>query len=239
MDSAPRPAAACRLQNGIRLPRRYARGIGDARPTRSACRLPRSREGRFASLLDRPAADLSPDQRQPDRAGCGKCRGVRTADSSSVDGPVSAGSSPSGDRRPEGGIPDRARRWGSAVTAVHHPMMTGRFTGTFVARAIMMGLVALITTQLGQTAWAGRGRPLDLATAAGSLAVPFAVVQTRGLSRSCGCRPAARCPGCWLCRRRHKPGRSFLRWPTGGARRHRPGPVSRRGRPATAGSGPR
>lgn len=73
--------------------------------------------------------------------------------------------------------------------------MTGRFTGTF-ARAIMMGLVALITTQLGQTAWAGRGSPLVLATAAGSLAVLFAVVQTRGLSRSCGCRPAG--PVSWL-----------------------------------------
>lgn len=54
------------------------RGIGDARPTRSACRLPRSREGRFASLRDRPAADPSPDQRQPDRAGCGKRRRVWT-----------------------------------------------------------------------------------------------------------------------------------------------------------------
>ncbi len=67
------------LRNRIRLPRRHARGIGDARPTRSACRLPRSREGRFASLRDRPAADPSLDQRQPDRAGCGKRRGVWTA----------------------------------------------------------------------------------------------------------------------------------------------------------------
>jgi hypothetical protein len=72
------PGRSVRLQNGIRLPRRYARGIGDARPTRSACRLPRSREGRVASLRDRPTADPSPDQRQPDRAGCGKRRGVRT-----------------------------------------------------------------------------------------------------------------------------------------------------------------
>jgi cation-transporting ATPase I len=59
-----------------------------------------------------------------------------------------------------------------------------------------MGLAALITTQLGQTAWAGRRSPLVLATAAGSLAVLFAVVQTPGLSRFFGCRPLD--PVSWL-----------------------------------------
>ena len=56
---------------------------------------------------------------------------------------------------------------------------TGRLTGP-LGRASTMGLAALITTQLGQTAWAGRRSPLVLATAAGSLAVLFAVVQTPG-----------------------------------------------------------
>jgi cation-transporting P-type ATPase I len=72
---------------------------------------------------------------------------------------------------------------------------TGRLTGTF-ARAGTMGLAALIATQLGQTAWAGRRSPLVLATAAGSLAVLFAVVQTPGVSRFFGCRPLD--PLSWL-----------------------------------------
>jgi cation-transporting ATPase I len=72
---------------------------------------------------------------------------------------------------------------------------TGRLTGTF-GRASTMGLAALITTQLGQTAWAGRRSPLVLATAAGSMAVLFAVVQTPGLSRFFGCRPLD--PVSWL-----------------------------------------
>jgi cation-transporting ATPase I len=59
-----------------------------------------------------------------------------------------------------------------------------------------MGLAALITTQLGQTAWAGRRSPLVLLTAVGSLAVLFAVVQTPGLSRFFGCRPLG--PMSWL-----------------------------------------
>ena len=59
-----------------------------------------------------------------------------------------------------------------------------------------MGLAALIGTQLGQTAWAGRRSPLVLATAAGSLAVLFAVVQTPGLSRFFGCTPLD--PLSWL-----------------------------------------
>jgi cation-transporting ATPase I len=59
-----------------------------------------------------------------------------------------------------------------------------------------MGLAALIGTQLGQTAWAGRRSPLVLATAAGSLAVLFAVVQTPGLSQFFGCTPLD--PLAWL-----------------------------------------
>jgi cation-transporting ATPase I len=59
-----------------------------------------------------------------------------------------------------------------------------------------MGLAALIATQLGQTAWAGRRSPLVLVTAAGSLAVLFGVVQTPGVSRFFGCRPLD--PLSWL-----------------------------------------
>jgi cation-transporting ATPase I len=72
---------------------------------------------------------------------------------------------------------------------------TGRLTGPF-GRASTMGLAALIATQLGQTAWSGRRSPLVLATAAGSLAVLFAVVQTPGLSRFFGCTPLD--PLSWL-----------------------------------------
>ncbi len=62
--------------------------------------------------------------------------------------------------------------------------------------ASTMGLAALIATQLGQTAWAGRRSPLVLATAAGSLAVLALVVQTPGLSRFFGCTPLD--PVSWL-----------------------------------------
>jgi cation-transporting ATPase I len=66
--------------------------------------------------------------------------------------------------------------------------VTGRLTGPR-GRAGTMGLAALITTQLGQTAWTGRRSPLVLATTAGSLGVLVAVVQTPGLSRFFGCTP--------------------------------------------------
>ncbi|WP_409330904.1 cation-translocating P-type ATPase [Trujillonella humicola] len=66
--------------------------------------------------------------------------------------------------------------------------VTGRLTGPR-GRAGTMGLAALIATQLGQTAWAGRRSPLVLATTAGSLAVLVAVVQTPGVSRFFGCTP--------------------------------------------------
>jgi cation-transporting P-type ATPase I len=64
----------------------------------------------------------------------------------------------------------------------------GRLTGPY-GRASTMGLAALIATQLGQTAWAGRRSPLVLATAAGSVAVLVTVVQTPGLSGFFGCTP--------------------------------------------------
>ena len=64
----------------------------------------------------------------------------------------------------------------------------GRLTGPR-GRAGTMGLAALITTQLGQTAWMGRRSPLVLATTAGSLAVLVALVQTPGVSRFFGCTP--------------------------------------------------
>ncbi|MGY1823078.1 HAD-IC family P-type ATPase [Geodermatophilus sp. SYSU D00079] len=71
----------------------------------------------------------------------------------------------------------------------------GRLTGP-AGRAGTMGLAALITTQLGQTAWAGRRSPLVLATAAGSLAVLVGVVSTPGVSRFFGCTPLD--PLSWL-----------------------------------------
>jgi cation-transporting ATPase I len=72
---------------------------------------------------------------------------------------------------------------------------TGRLTGT-AGRAGTMGLAALISTQLAQTAWSGRRSPLVLATAAGSVAVLVGVVQTPGVSRFFGCTPLD--PLSWL-----------------------------------------
>jgi cation-transporting ATPase I len=71
----------------------------------------------------------------------------------------------------------------------------GSLTG-FRGRASTMGLAALIASQLGQTAWAGRRSPLVLATAAGSLLVLAAIVQTPGVSRFFGCTPLD--PLAWL-----------------------------------------
>jgi cation-transporting ATPase I len=62
----------------------------------------------------------------------------------------------------------------------------GRLTG-LNGRASTMGLAALVTTQLGQTAWAGRRSPVVLLTAASSLAALVALVQTPGLNRYFGC----------------------------------------------------
>ncbi|TYP90805.1 cation-translocating P-type ATPase [Blastococcus xanthinilyticus] len=65
----------------------------------------------------------------------------------------------------------------------------GRATPVLPGRASTMGLAALISTQLAQTAWSGRRSPLVLATVAGSLAALVAIVQTPGVSRFFGCTP--------------------------------------------------
>ncbi|MDK3258522.1 cation-translocating P-type ATPase [Blastococcus capsensis] len=65
----------------------------------------------------------------------------------------------------------------------------GRATPILPGRASTMGLAALISTQLAQTAWSGRRSPLVLVTVAGSLAALVAIVQTPGLSRFFGCTP--------------------------------------------------
>jgi cation-transporting ATPase I len=101
---------------------------------------------------------------------------------------------------PQRGFTDSVRRLvlvrGAATTVgATGAWATGRLTGPF-GRASTMGLAALIATQLGQTAWAGRRSPLVLATAAGSLAVLFAVVQVPGVSRFFGCTPLD--PLSWL-----------------------------------------
>ncbi|SFL14363.1 cation-translocating P-type ATPase [Geodermatophilus ruber] len=93
----------------------------------------------------------------------------------------------------------------------------GRLTGPR-GRAGTMGLAALIATQLGQTAWAGRRSPLVLVTAAGSLAVLAGVVQTPGVSRFFGCIPLD--PLSWLvvlaCAAAATAGAEVARrWPTG------------------------
>ena len=85
---------------------------------------------------------------------------------------------------------------GAATTAgATAAWATGRLTGPR-GRAGTMGLAALITTQLAQTAWTGRRSPLVVATAAGSLVVLAAVVQTPGLSLFFGCTPLD--PLAWL-----------------------------------------
>jgi cation-transporting ATPase I len=101
---------------------------------------------------------------------------------------------------PQRGFTDTVRRMvlvrGAATTVgATGAWATGRLTGPF-GRASTMGLAALIATQLGQTAWSGRRSPLVLATAAGSVAVLFAVVQTPGLSQFFGCTPLD--PLSWL-----------------------------------------
>jgi cation-transporting ATPase I len=101
---------------------------------------------------------------------------------------------------PQRGFAREVRRMvlvrGAATTAgATGAWAVGRVTG-LRGRASTMGLAALITTQLGQTAWAGRRSPLVLATAAGSLAVLVAVVQVPGVSRFFGCTPLD--PLSWL-----------------------------------------
>jgi cation-transporting P-type ATPase I len=86
-------------------------------------------------------------------------------------------------------------RAAATTTGATGAWAVGRLTGRR-GRASTMGLAALIATQLGQTAWAGRRSPLVLATVAGSLAVLVTVVQTPGLSRFFGCTPLD--PLSWL-----------------------------------------
>jgi cation-transporting ATPase I len=101
---------------------------------------------------------------------------------------------------PQRGFTDTVRRMvlvrGAATTVgATGAWATGRLTGPF-GRASTMGLAALIATQLGQTAWAGRRSPLVLGTAAGSFAALCALVQTPGVSRFFGCTPLD--PLSWL-----------------------------------------
>jgi cation-transporting ATPase I len=101
---------------------------------------------------------------------------------------------------PQRGFAREVRRMvlvrGAATTAgATGAWAVGRLTGPR-GRAGTMGLAALITTQLGQTAWAGRRSPLVLVTVAGSLAALVAVVQTPGVSRFFGCTPLD--PVSWL-----------------------------------------
>ncbi len=125
---------------------------------------------------------------------------------------------------PQRGFTDAVRRLvlvrGAATTVgATGAWATGRLTGPAAAPSTM-GLAALIGTQLGQTAWAGRRSPLVLATAAGSLAVLFAVVQTPGVSRFFGCRRWTRCPG-WSCWAGPWPGPRARSWCRGGWRKCR------------------
>ncbi|MDP5185121.1 cation-translocating P-type ATPase [Blastococcus sp. BMG 814] len=79
---------------------------------------------------------------------------------------------------------------GAATTAgATAAWLVGRATPLFPGRASTMGLAALITTQLAQTAWSGRRSPLVLVTVVGSLAALVAIVQTPGVSRFFGCTP--------------------------------------------------
>jgi cation-transporting ATPase I len=101
---------------------------------------------------------------------------------------------------PQRGFTDAVRRMvlvrGAATTVgATGAWATGRLIGSY-RWASTMGLAALIASQLGQTAWSGRRSPLVLATAAGSLVVLFAVVQTPGMSQFFGCTPLD--PLSWL-----------------------------------------
>jgi hypothetical protein len=63
-----------------------------------------------------------------------------------------------------------------------------RLTGTS-GRASTTALVALVSTQLGQTLVVGGRSPIVLAAGLGSAAALTAIVQTPGLSHLFGCRP--------------------------------------------------
>ena len=65
----------------------------------------------------------------------------------------------------------------------------GRFTPGTARRSATMALCALVGTQLAQTLADRRNSPLVAATALGSAAALFVVVETPGLSRLFGCTP--------------------------------------------------
>ncbi|MFF4800661.1 HAD-IC family P-type ATPase [Streptomyces sp. NPDC001351] len=65
----------------------------------------------------------------------------------------------------------------------------GRFTPGTARRSATMALCALVGTQLAQTLADRRGSPLVAATALGSAAALFVVVETPGVSRLFGCTP--------------------------------------------------
>jgi cation-transporting ATPase I len=78
-----------------------------------------------------------------------------------------------------------------AVTAVGATAAwgIGRWTPGTERRTSTMGLTALVTTQLAQTLLTRSHSPLVVATALGSSAVLFAIVQTPGVSHFFGCTP--------------------------------------------------
>jgi cation-transporting P-type ATPase I len=79
---------------------------------------------------------------------------------------------------------------GAATAAAASVAWTaGRWTPGTSRRASTMGLTALVGTQLAQTLVSRRHSPLVVATAAGSAAVLFGIVQTPGLSHFFGCAP--------------------------------------------------
>ncbi|TFV62006.1 UNVERIFIED_ORG: cation-translocating P-type ATPase, partial [Bacillus sp. AZ43] len=95
---------------------------------------------------------------------------------------------------PHRGFTDAVRRMvlvrGAATTAgATGAWAFGKATPILPGRASTMGLAALISTQLAQTAWMGRRSPLVLGTVAGSLLFLVAIVQTPGVSRFFGCTP--------------------------------------------------
>jgi len=90
--------------------------------------------------------------------------------------------------------PDEEALWGAVAvrggvtaTAATAAWLAGRFTGR-PQRASTVGLVALVSTQLGQTLLDSHS-PLVVATAAGSLTTLAVLVSTPGISQLLGCTP--------------------------------------------------
>ncbi|MBL7631367.1 cation-translocating P-type ATPase [Frankia sp. CN6] len=106
-----------------------------------------------------------------------------------------------GESRPNGGPDAVSTRWltgslrrmlvvrGATTTAgATLAWLVGRYTGT-PRRASTMGLLALVTTQLGQTLMLAGRDPLVIVTAVASMLVLAVLVQTPILARLFGCRP--------------------------------------------------